>query len=114
MEGSGKDKMEKGTTKPIEENIMLADFIVDPPQSAFTGLHYDVQEIIAANAKVVWIRRVSGKHVISYEEVYVHRIIDRKRLQNTARRDDLSFMMQLGLLGSASLQPTAMLGHKIL
>jgi hypothetical protein len=112
MERCGKDKMEKGTTKPIEEHIMLADFMVaEPPQSALPGLHNNVQEIVAVNDKVVPIRRVSGKHVISYV-VYVHRIKDGKRLQN--RRDDLSFMMQLGLVGSASLRPTAMLGHEML
>lgn len=99
---------------PIEENIMLADFMVaEAPQCAFPRLHNDVQEIIAANDKVLSIRRVSGKNVISYV-VYVHRIIDDQRLQNRARLDDLSFMMQLGLVGSASLRPTAMVGHKIL
>ena len=150
--------MEAGTTKPIEENIILVrqgfettnaghlsndnnnnrpdyvnplsqgssesyrskirspnGFIVaESLRSAFGGLHYDVQEIIAANDKVVSIRSVSRKHDKSYKVVDVHRIIDGKRLQNRATCDDLSFMMQLGLVGSASLRPTAMLGHKIL
>jgi len=46
--------------------------------------------------------------------VHVHRIVDGKRLQSKTTRDDLIFMMQLGLVSPASLLPTDMFGHEIL
>jgi predicted ester cyclase len=95
-------------------------------RSTFTGLHYDVQEIIAANDKVASIISASGKHKgnfffipptgrsISYDVIRVYRIVDGKRVEHKAIRDDLSFIMQLGLAGPALLRQTSMLGHNIL
>src|SRR5919204_1464828 len=79
-------------------------------RSAFTDLHYDEQETIAAGDKVASIVKVTGKHIgnffvipptgnrISYEAAYIHRIADDgKIVEHKAIRDDLSLMMQLGV-----------------
>ncbi len=92
--------------------------VVQSLRSTFTGLHYDVQEIIAANA--------SGKHTgnffvipptgrsISYDAIHIYRIEEGKRAEHKAIRDDLSFMMQLGLADPELLRQTNTLGHNIL
>lgn len=99
---------------------------VQSPRSTFTGLHYDVQEIIAANDKVASIISASVKHkgnffvipptgcCISYYAINVYRIEDGNRTEHKAIRDDFSFSMKLGLAGPALLRRTNMLGHNIL
>lgn len=110
-----------GFSYSYRSKIRSQDASIDAVQSlrgTFTGLHYDVQEIIAANA--------SGKHTgtffvipptgrsTSYDAIHVYRIEDGKRAEHNAICDDLSFMMQLGLVGPASLRQTNTLGHNIL
>ena len=87
-------------------------------RSAFTDLHYDEQETIAAGDKVASIVKVTGKHTgnffvipptgnrISYQAVHIHRISgdDRKIVEHKAIRDDLSLMVQLGVVGPKSAQ----------
>ena len=87
-------------------------------RSAFTDLHYDEQETIAAGDKVASIVKVTGKHTgnffvipptgnrISYQAVHIHRISgdDGKIVEHKAVRDDLSLMVQLGVVGPKSAQ----------
>jgi uncharacterized protein (TIGR02246 family) len=88
-------------------------------RSAFADLHYEEQETIASGGdKVISILNVTGKHVgnffgiapptghdISYEAVHIHRIgNDGKIVEHKAIRDDLKFMMQLGIVGPSSVQ----------
>ena len=83
-------------------------------RNAFTDLHYKEQDTVAAGDKVVSIVNVTGKHTgnffiipptrnkINYRAVHIHRIIDRKIVEHTAIRDDLSLMVQLGVVGPKS------------
>lgn len=84
-------------------------------QNAFPDLHYEEQETIASGDKVISIVTVTGKHMgnffvipptgreISYQAVHIHRIgNDGKIVEHRAIRDDLTFMMQLGLVGPSS------------
>ena len=78
-------------------------------RSAFPDLHYEEQEIISQDNKVVFIANVTGTHTgnfffvpptgnrISYEAVHIHTMdSDGKILEHRAIRDDLKFMLQLG------------------
>lgn len=84
-------------------------------RSAFPDLHYEEQEIISQDDRVVFIGIVTGTHKgsfffipptgnkISYEAVHVHTIgKDGKIIEHRAIRDDLKFMWQLGLVIAAS------------
>src|SRR5688572_13993756 len=84
-------------------------------QNAFPDLHYEEQETIASGDKVISLVTVTGKHMgnffvipptgreISYQAVHIHRIgNDGKIVEHRAIRDDLTFMMQLGLVGPSS------------
>jgi uncharacterized protein (TIGR02246 family)/steroid delta-isomerase-like uncharacterized protein len=84
-------------------------------RNAFPDLHYEEQETIASGDKVISILTVTGKHMgnffvipstgreISYQAVHIHRIDnDGKIVEHRAIRDDLTFMMQLGLVGPSS------------
>ena len=86
-------------------------------RSAFADLRYEEQETIAAGDKVVSIVNVTGKHTgnffviphsgnkISYQAVHIHRIgHDGKIVEHKAIRDDLSLMVQLGVVGPKSDQ----------
>jgi nogalonic acid methyl ester cyclase/aklanonic acid methyl ester cyclase len=85
-------------------------------RSAFSGLHYEIQERISSGDTVVLIVTVSGKHTgdffgiapsgrdFSYRAVHIMRLADGKIVEHRAVRDDLSFMMQLGVIGPASPQ----------
>src|SRR5918996_6047103 len=86
-------------------------------RNAFPDLHYEEQETIASGDKVISILTVTGKHMgkffvipptereISYQAVHIHRIgNDRKIVEHRAIRDDLTFMMQLGIVGPNSTQ----------
>jgi len=82
-------------------------------REAFPDLHYEEHEIISQDNRVVFIGNVTGTHTgnfffvpptgnkISYEAV--HTIgDDRKIIEHRAIRDDLKFMMQLGLVKATS------------
>jgi steroid delta-isomerase-like uncharacterized protein len=83
-------------------------------RAAFDDLHYTEQESIASNDMVVLIMLVTGKHtgdffgippkgnLFSYQAVHISRIADDKIVEHKAIRDDLRFMMQLGVIGSVS------------
>lgn len=84
-------------------------------RSAFPDLHYEEQEIISQDDRVVFIGMVTGTHKgsfffipptgnkISYEAVHIHTIgKDGKIIEHRAIRDDLKFMWQLGLVKAAS------------
>jgi nogalonic acid methyl ester cyclase/aklanonic acid methyl ester cyclase len=79
-------------------------------------LYYKEQEIIASNDKIVSIMIVTGKHTgdlfgipptrnnFSYQAAHFYTIADGKIAEHKAFRDDLSFMIQLGVIGAASPQ----------
>jgi steroid delta-isomerase-like uncharacterized protein len=84
---------------------------------AFPDLHYEEQEIISQDNKVVFIANVTGTHTgnfffvpptgnqISYEAVHIHTIdSDGKIVEHRAIRDDLKFMLQLGLVKAGSAE----------
>ena len=87
-------------------------------RSAFADLHYEEQETVASEDKVISIVIVTGKHVgnffgiapptgndISYQAVHIHRISnDGKIVEHKAIRDDLTFMMKLGIVGPSSIK----------
>jgi nogalonic acid methyl ester cyclase/aklanonic acid methyl ester cyclase len=91
--------------------------IVKKLRAALSELHYKEQEIIvASNDKVVSIMIVTGKHTgdlfgipptgnnFSYQAAHFYTIADDKIAEHKAFRDDLSFMIQLGVIGAASQQ----------
>ena len=91
--------------------------IVKKLRAALSELHYKEQEIIvASNDKVVSIMIVTGKHTgdlfgipptgnnFSYQAAHFYTIADDKIAEHKAFRDDLSFMIQLGVIGAASPQ----------
>jgi nogalonic acid methyl ester cyclase/aklanonic acid methyl ester cyclase len=90
--------------------------IVKKLRAAFSDLHYTEQESIASNDKVVSIMMVTGKHTgdlfgipptgntFSYQAAHFYTIADDKIAEHKAFRDDLSFMIQLGVIGAASQQ----------
>ena len=84
-------------------------------RQAFPDLHYEEQEVFAARDKVAVVARVTGKHTgnffvippsgnrISYQAVHIFRIgEDGKIVEHKAIRDDLSLMVQLGVVGPKS------------
>ncbi|MEW6604227.1 MAG: ester cyclase [Thermoproteota archaeon] len=82
-------------------------------RSAFADLRYEEQDIIASGDKVVMILLVSGRHVgnffgieptgrsFSYLAAHIHRLENGKVAEHRAIRDDLRFMMQLGVIEPA-------------
>jgi len=119
----------QGFSSSYRSKIRSPDGSIDAVQSlrsTITGLHYDTQEIIAANDKVASTISASVKHKgnffvippsgcsIFYYAINVYRIEDGNRKEHKAIRDDLSFTMKLGLAGPALLRRTNMLGHNIL
>ena len=106
---------------PVRSKLRGPDEFIDTIKnlrSAFADLHYEEQETLASGDKVISIVTVTGKHVgnffgiapptgrnISYQAVHIHRISeDRKIVEHRAIRDDLAFMMQLGVVGPSSTQ----------
>jgi steroid delta-isomerase-like uncharacterized protein len=86
-------------------------------RSAFPDLHYEEREIISQDNKVVFIANVTGTHTgnfffvpptgnkVSYEAVHIHTMgNDGKIIEHRAIRDDLKFMMQLGLVKAGSFE----------
>src|SRR5918995_5256486 len=106
---------------PVRSKLRGPEEFIDTVKnlrSAFADLHYEEQETIASGDKVISILNVTGKHVgnffgiapptghnISYQAVHIHRIGNNgKIVEHKAIRDDLIFMMQLGIVGPASPQ----------
>jgi steroid delta-isomerase-like uncharacterized protein len=104
---------------PVRSKIRGAEEFIDTVKNlrnAFTDLHYEEQETIADEDKVVSILKVTGKHTgnffvippsgnkINYCAVHLHRIVDGKIVEHKAIRDDLSLMVQLGVVGPKSDQ----------
>lgn len=107
---------------PVRSKLRGPEEFIDTVKnlrSAFADLHYEEQETIASGDKVVQILTITGKHVenffgiaspptgnnISYQGVHIYRIgEDGKIVEHRAIRDDLKFMMQLGLVGPSSIQ----------
>jgi predicted ester cyclase len=86
-------------------------------QHAITDLHYEEQEVFATRDKIAVVARVTGKHTgnffvippsgnrISYQAVHIFRFgEDGKIIEHKAIRDDLSLMVQLGVVGPKSTQ----------
>jgi steroid delta-isomerase-like uncharacterized protein len=84
-------------------------------RSAFLDLHYGEQDIISQDNKVVIIANVTGTHSgnfffvppsgnkVSYEAVHLHTIgNDGKIIEHRAIRDDLKFMLQMGIVKATS------------
>jgi uncharacterized protein (TIGR02246 family) len=100
---------------PIRAKLRGPEEFIDTVRnlrSAFSDLHYEEQETIASSDKVISILNVTGKHTgnffvipptgndIHYKAVHIHRIgEDGKIVEHKAVRDDLTFMMQLGVVG---------------
>jgi nogalonic acid methyl ester cyclase / aklanonic acid methyl ester cyclase len=105
---------------PGREKLHGSEAFVDTVKklrAALSELHYKEQEIIvASNDKVVSIMIVTGKHTgdlfgipptgnnFSYQAAHFYTIADDKIAEHKAFRDDLSFMIQLGVIGAASPQ----------
>ena len=105
---------------PVRSKLRGPEEFIDTVKnlrSAFANLHYEEQETIASGDKVISILNVTGKHLgnffgipptgkdISYRAVHVHKIgNDGKIVEHKAIRDDLTFMVQLGLVGPSSTQ----------
>jgi predicted ester cyclase len=104
---------------PVRSKLRGPEEFIDTVKnlrSAFADLHYEEQETIASGDKVVQILTITGKHVgnffgiatptgnnISYQGVHIYRIgEDGKIVEHRAIRDDLKFMMQLGIVSPAS------------
>lgn len=79
-------------------------------RNAFSDLHFEIEEIIAADDKVVARTRMSGRHTgefmgfqpsgrtFSTEQMHIFRIAHNRLAEHRAVRDDLGMMLQLGLL----------------
>jgi len=87
-------------------------------RKAVTDLHYEEEETLASNNKVISIVKVTGKHTgsffdfipptgneICYKAVHVHTIGgDGKIVEHRAVRDDLALMYQMGVVMASSPQ----------
>ena len=84
-------------------------------RTAFPDLYYEELEVLSQGNKVVFLANVIGTYTgkfffvpptgnrVSYEAVHIHTIDnDRKIIEHKAIRDDLKFMMQLGLVKAGS------------
>lgn len=104
---------------PERAKLRGSEEFVDTVQKlgvAFSNLHYEEQESIASNDKVVSIMTVTGRHTgdffgspptgrdFSYRAVHIVRIADGKIAEHQAVRDDLRFMMQFAVIGAVSPQ----------
>ena len=103
---------------PVRSKLRGPEEFIDTVKnlrSAFADLHYEEQETVASKDKVISILKVTGEHVgnfffipptgndICYRAVHIHRIgNDGKIVEHKAIRDDLTFMMQLGVVGPTS------------
>jgi uncharacterized protein (TIGR02246 family) len=103
---------------PVRSKLRGPEEFIDTVKnlrSAFADLRYEEQETVASKDKVISILKVTGEHVgnfffipptgneICYRAVHIHRIgNDGKIVEHKAIRDDLTFMMQLGVIGPTS------------
>ena len=103
---------------PVRSKLRGPEEFIDTVKNlrnAFADLHYEEQETIASGDKVIQILNITGKHTrnffvipptgnnISYQGVHIYRIgEDGKIVEHRAIRDDLTFMMQLGIVSPAS------------
>jgi predicted ester cyclase len=84
-------------------------------RGAFPDLHYEEHEIISQGNKVIFVGSVTGTHKgnfffipptgnrIGYEAVHIHTIgEDGKIVEHKSIRDDLKFMLQLGVIKPVS------------
>ena len=84
-------------------------------RSAFPDLHYEEHEIISQGNKVIFVGTITGTHKgnlffippkgnkVSYDAVRIYTIgDDGKIIEHKAVRDDLKFMMQLGVIKPAT------------
>src|SRR5437588_8646116 len=93
---------------PVRSKLRGPEEFIDTVRalrSAFVGLHYQEQEVFAADDKVALVVKVSGKHTgnffvipptgnnISYQAVHIFTIGDDGKIgEHKAIRDDLSLM----------------------
>ncbi|MPZ06786.1 MAG: hypothetical protein GEU26_10315 [Nitrososphaeraceae archaeon] len=98
---------------PIRSKLRGPEEFIDTVKylrTAFPNLHYEELEIIASENEVISTLIVTGEHLgnffvipptgrkIAYQAIHIHRIgNDGKIIEHRAIRDDLTFMMQLGL-----------------
>jgi predicted ester cyclase len=88
-------------------------------RGAFPDLHNEEHEIISQGNKVIFMGSVTGTHKgnfffiptgnrISYEAVHIYTIgEDGKIVEHKSIRDDLKFMLQLGVIKPVSeFEPT--------
>jgi predicted ester cyclase len=85
-------------------------------RDAYSNLHFEEQEVIAAGDKVVVRTVMSGTHTgefmgipptgrnISVQQVHIFRISSGKVTEHRAVRDDLGMMLQLGAVRFGSAQ----------
>ena len=99
---------------PVRSKLRGPEEFIDTVKalrSAFANLHYEEQEVFVTHDKVAVVARVTGKHTgsffvippsgnkINYQAVHIFRIgDDGKIVEHKAVRDDLSLMMQLGVV----------------
>ena len=69
-------------------------------RTAFPDLHYEEREIISQDNKVVFIANVTGTHTGNFFFVPP----TGNKIEHKAIRDDLKFMMQLGLMKARSFE----------
>jgi len=84
---------------PGREKLRGSEAFIDTVKklrTALSELHYKEQEVIASNDKVVSIMIVTGKHTGDLFGI--------PPAEHKSFRDDLSFMIQLGVIGAASQQ----------
>jgi predicted ester cyclase len=81
---------------------------------AFTGLHYDIHQVIADAANVVVYCTMTGRHTgefmgiqptnrdVAFRQIHIVRFKDGKAIEHWAVRDDLTMVRQLGVRDNAS------------
>lgn len=100
---------------PVRSKLRGPEEFIDTVRalrSAIANLHYEEQEVFAGRDKVAVVARVTGKHTgnffvippsgnrISYQAVHIFKIGDDGKItEHKAVRDDLSLMVQLGVVG---------------
>jgi predicted ester cyclase len=105
---------------PVRSKMRGPEEFIDTVRAlrhAITDLHYEEQEVFATRDKIAVVARVTGKHTgnffvippsgnrISYQAVHIFRFgEDGKIVEHKAIRDDLSLMVQLGVVGPKSIQ----------
>lgn len=106
---------------PVRSKMRGPEEFIDTVKNirrAITDLHYEEEEILASNGKVISVVTVTGKHTgsffefipptgnnISYKAVHIHTIgEDGKIVEHRAIRDDLALMYQLGVVKGSTVQ----------